>query len=234
MNRFSCFVTGTDTGVGKTLVTCAIIHALSQQGISAAGMKPVAAGGNLKNGKWHNEDTEAISAISGSMISPDLITPYLLKTAASPNIAAHLENISIEWPRIRDSYIQIHEKADSIIIEGIGGFRVPLSDNYDMADLAVQFGLPVILVIGLRLGCLNHALLTTEAILSRGLTLAGWVANHIDPMMLYDTENMTSLEHRIPAPRLATIPYIKNASIIEVAKYFDFSKLTNQSFSNYS
>lgn len=222
---FSCFVTGTDTGVGKTLVTCAIMHALSQQGITVAGMKPVAAGVTLQNREWHNEDTDAIISASSMMLPPALVTPYLLKTAISPNIAATLENTVIQWTRISDSYDQIRELAGSVIVEGIGGFKVPLSESYTVADLAVQFGLPVVLVVGLRLGCLNHALLSAEAILSRGLSLAGWVANHIDPMMLYDAENIASLEQHIPAPRLATIPYIKNASIVEAAKYFDFSKL---------
>ena len=228
MKQFSCFVTGTDTGVGKTLVACAIIHGLSQQGMTVAGMKPVAAGVTLQNREWHNEDTDAIISASSIMLPPALVTPYLLKTAISPNIAAFLENTVIQWPRISDSYDQIRDMAPSVIIEGIGGFMVPLSESYTTADLAVQFGLPVVLVVGLRLGCLNHALLSAEAILSRGLPLAGWVANHIDPMMLYDAENIASLEQHIPAPRLATIPYIKNASIVEAAKYFDFSTLQSQ------
>ncbi len=228
MKPFSCFVTGTDTGVGKTLVTCALIHGLSRKGMTVAGMKPVAAGVTLQNREWHNEDTDAIISASSIMLPPALVTPYLLKTAISPNIAATLENTVIQWPRISDSYDQIRELASSVIVEGIGGFKVPLSDSHTVADLAVQFGLPVVLVVGLRLGCLNHALLSAEAILSRGLSLAGWVANHIDPMMLYDAENIASLEQHIPAPRLATIPYIKNASIVEAAKYFDFSKLQSQ------
>lgn len=228
MKPFSCFVTGTDTGVGKTLVTCALIHGLSQQGITAAGMKPVAAGVSLQNRESHNEDTHAIIRASRIPLSSALVTPYLLKMPVSPNIAASLENTVIEWARISDSYNRIRQEAGSVIIEGIGGFKVPLSDTLDVADLAVQFGLPVILVVGLRLGCLNHALLTVESILSRGLELAGWVANHIEPAMLYDAENIASLEQRIPAPRLATIPYIKNTSITEAATCFDFSKLPYQ------
>ncbi|MCL1886360.1 MAG: dethiobiotin synthase [Betaproteobacteria bacterium] len=221
MKPFSCFVTGTDTGVGKTLVTCALIHTLSQQGMITAGMKPIAAGSTLQNHEWHNEDTDAIIRASSIRLPSTLVTPYLLKAAVSPHIAAHLENTVIEWTRINDSYNQIREKVDAILVEGIGGFKVPLSENFDVADLAVQFGLPVVVVVGLRLGCLNHALLTIESVLSRKLTLAGWVANHIDPTMRYDAENIALLESRIPAPRLATIPYIKNASFIEAAKYFN-------------
>jgi len=228
MKHFSCFVTGTDTGVGKTLATCAVIHLLSQNGSAAAGMKPVAAGMEMRNGEWRNEDTDAIISASGITLPPALVTPYPLKTPISPHIAARLENTEIAWPRIRDSYNQIRKLADSVIVEGAGGFRVPLSGSYDTADLAVQFGLPVVLVVGLRLGCLNHALLTTEAILSRGLTLAGWIANHIDPAMLYQAENIASLEDHIPAPRLATIPHIRNASIHEAAQYFDLAKLLHR------
>ena len=233
MKPFSCFVTGTDTGVGKTLVSCALIHGLSQQGMTVGGMKPVAAGASLQNREWHNEDTDAIINASGLTLPPSLLTPYLLKAAPSPNIAAPLENTIIQWQRIRDSYEQICELADSVIVEGIGGFMVPLSESDTIADLAVQFGLPVVLVVGLRLGCLNHALLSAEVILSRDLPLAGWVANHIDPMMRYDAENIASLEQHIPAPRLATIPYIKNASFVEATKYFDFSKLQSQQPQNH-
>ncbi len=228
MKPFSCFVTGTDTGVGKTFATCAMICRLARQGIAVAGMKPVAAGGWEQNGEWHNEDTDAIISASAIPLPSSLVTPYLLKTATSPNIAARLENTVIRWPHISDCYDRIRQQADAVIVEGVGGFKVPLADNYHTADLAVQFGLPVVLVVGLRLGCLNHALLTSEAILSRGLPLAGWVANHIDPAMPYDAENIASLEQTILAPRLATIPYIPNASIVEATKYFDFSKLQSQ------
>ncbi|MDR0934187.1 MAG: dethiobiotin synthase [Burkholderiaceae bacterium] len=226
MKAFSCFVTGTDTGVGKTLVTCALMHSLSQQGITTAGMKPVASGASLQSGEWQNEDTNLIISAASLMLPHTLVTPYTLKNAISPNIAAHIEHTLIEWPRIRDCYEQIRQLAASVIVEGIGGFMTPFSGHYHAANLAVNFGLPVVLVVGVRLGCLNHALLTTEAILSRGLTLAGWVANMIDPMMPYSAENVESLEHRIPAPRLATIPYIDAISIIEASSYFDLSKLS--------
>ena len=225
MKRFSCFVAGTDTGVGKTLATCAFIHLLSQNGGAVAGMKPIAAGMEARNGEWHNADTDAIINASNMTLPPALVTPYQLKTACAPHIAARLENTAITWPHIRSNYDQIRKLADSVIVEGIGGFRVPLSDSYDTADLAVQFELPVVLVVGLRLGCLNHALLTAEAILSRGLTLAGWIANQTGPAMLYEAENIASLEQHIPAPRLAAIPYIRNASPREAAQYFDLAKL---------
>ncbi len=227
MKSFSCFVTGTDTGIGKTLVTCTIIKYLSKQGI-VAGMKPVAAGAMHQNHKWSNDDMDAIMNASNIALSADLVTPYLLKTAASPNIAANLENKVIDLSQIRKSYEELQKSANSVIVEGVGGFLVPLSDHDTVADLAVQFALPIVLVVGLRLGCINHTLLTVEAILSRKLHLAGWVANHIDSEMTHQTENIALLEKLIPAPRLATIPHIKNISASEASKYFDFSKLHSQ------
>ena len=169
---------------------------------------------------------------SNNICSSNLVTPYLLKTPISPNSAAALENKVIEFSKIQESYNKICQQTDSVIVEGVGGFMVPLSDHDTVADLAVQFALPIILVVGLRLGCINHTLLTVEAIFSRKLHLAGWVANHIDSAMIHQTENITLLEKLIPAPRLATIPYIKNISAIEAAKYFqlamDVNNITNE------
>lgn len=226
MKRFSCLVTGTDTGIGKTLATCALIRRLAQQGLAVAGMKPVAAGTLLHDGKWHNEDTDAIIRAANVPLPPEMVTPYLLHEAASPHISAQLEKTAVSWPRIRDCYAQISQQADAVIVEGVGGFMAPLSAHDTVADLAVQFALPVILVVGLRLGCLNHALLTAEAILSRNLRLAGWIANCIDPAMQHGAENIALLEQRIPAPRLATIPYIRNASAAEAANCLDLSALS--------
>ena len=227
MKSFSCFVTGTDTGIGKTLVTCTIIRHLAKQGL-VAGMKPIAAGATFQNHIWINEDMDAIMKASNLDLLPDLVTPYLLKAPASPNIAAKLENKTIELSKIRHSYEKICQLTNSVIVEGVGGFMVPLSDHDTVADLAVQFALPIVLVVGLRLGCINHTLLTVEAILSRKLHLAGWVANHIDSKMTHHTENIALLEKMIPAPRLATIPHIENISAIETSRYFDFSKLHSQ------
>lgn len=223
--KFSCLVTGTDTGIGKTLATCALILRLAQQGLAVAGMKPVAAGTLLHDGKWHNEDTDAIIRTANISLPPEKVTPYLLQEAASPHISAQLEKTTVSWPRIRDCYAEISQQADAVIVEGVGGFMAPLSAHDTVADLAVQFGLPIVLVVGLRLGCLNHALLTTESILSRNLRLAGWIANCIDPAMQHGEENIALLEQRIPAPRLATIPYIRNASIAKAANYLDLSTL---------
>ena len=224
MNDFSCFITGTDTGVGKTLVTCALIRYLIHNGNFALGMKPVASGLFFRDGSYHSEDTEAIMSAGRIRLPADLVTPFRLKLPVAPHIAADIEKTTISWPLISVSYQQIAGQADSVIVEGAGGFRVPLAAGYDTADLAVQFGLPVVLVVGLRLGCISHALLTAEAISARKLTLAGWVANQIDRSMPYAEENIAALEERIPAPRLATIPFLEEPGAHDASQYFDLSR----------
>jgi len=197
------FVTGTDTEVGKTLVTCALLHAVQARGRRAIGMKPIAAGCDAHG---RNEDVEAICAASHPAADRRLINPYLLQAAVAPHIAARAEGIDIATETIMTSFRQLAALAEVVVVEGVGGFRVPLNDRQDSADLAVALDLPVILVIGLRLGCLNHALLTVEAIAARGLQLAGWVANQIDPRMPHLPENLQALQQRIPAPLLGHIP----------------------------
>lgn len=224
--RFACFVTGTDTGVGKTLVTCALIHALTRQGMRVAGMKPVAAGAELSGGVWRNEDAEALAAESNVALPPELTTPYLLKTPCAPHVAAEIEGVSIDGARILDCYRQVAQLADAVVVEGVGGFRVPLTDTLDTADLAVQFDLPVVLVVGLRLGCLSQALLTAEAVAARGLELAGWVANDVDPGMAYRAENVAALTARLPAPLLGTLPRMTRPTTAEIAARLDFFRLT--------
>lgn len=225
ISKFSCFVTGTDTGIGKTLVSGAIIHALARQGVRAAGMKPVAAGAVLRAGYWHNDDADALAAASSAVLPPDLATPYLLKTAVAPHIAASLEGVTIDFAHILACHRKIAMLADAVVVEGVGGFRVPLTKSLDSADLAVQFGLPVVLVVGMRLGCISQALLTAEAIAARGLRLAGWVANRIDPAFSYLDENVEALRVRLPAPLLGTLTYMASASSMRAADELDFSLL---------
>lgn len=223
--RFCCFVTGTDTEIGKTLVSCALLHALNQRGMRAAGMKPVAAGATLRDNIWHNEDADALTAASSLKLPPTLATPYLLRAAMAPHLAAEAESIVIDPQHIVRCYREIRTQADVIVVEGVGGFRVPLAPGYDTADLAVQFGLPVILVVGLRLGCLNHALLTAEAIATRGLTLAGWVANTVDAAMPHLGDNVAALADRLAAPLLGVVPRMAHASPAQAAEHLDFSRL---------
>jgi dethiobiotin synthetase len=219
------FVTGTDTEIGKTLVSSAMLHALGRTGVRAAGMKPVAAGAELRDGRWHNDDADALAAAATLALPPELTTPYLLREAAAPHIAAQAEGVSIDIAHIRRCFGQIAAQAEAIVVEGVGGFCVPLSDHADTADLAEQLDLPVIMVVGLRLGCINHALLTAQAIAARGLTLTGWVANRIDAEMAYADENVAAIKSRLSAPLLGIVPRLAVPSAAAAAVHLDFAGL---------
>jgi len=198
------FVTGTDTGVGKTLISCALLHAFSAQGKSVAGMKPVAAGCD-EDGL--NEDVKKLRAATNVLASLGQINPYSFLQPVAPHIAASHAGVSINLDRILESYYELSAQAEIVIVEGAGGFQVPLNDKQDSADLAVALDLPVILVVGMRLGCLNHALLTVRAIKDSGLTCAGWVANVLDAKMPALDENVQALQQRIKAPLLGIVEY---------------------------
>lgn len=223
--RFGYFVTGTDTGIGKTLVSAALLHKLSAAGLRTAGMKPVAAGAEMREGQWWNEDVAMLTAQASLPLPVELVCPLMLREAAAPHIAAALEHKTIDLQTLMGAYRQIAELADALVVEGVGGFRVPLSDDVDTADLAVAMQLDVILVIGLRLGCLNHALLTAEAIAARGLRLVGWVANQIDPAMPHQAGNLEALSQRLPAPLLGLVPWMALPSVSEAAASLDTSLL---------
>jgi dethiobiotin synthetase len=219
------FVTGTDTEIGKTLVSSALLHALGQTGVRAAGMKPVAAGAEMRDGRWHNDDADALAAAATLALPTELTTPYLLREAAAPHIAAQGERVAIELAHIHRCYEQIAAQAEAIVVEGVGGFCVPLSEHADTSDLAKQLDLPVIMVVGLRLGCINHALLTAQAIAARGLTLAGWVANRIDAKMAYADENVAAIKSRLSAPLLGIVPRLAAPSAAVAAAHLDFAGL---------
>ena len=197
------FVTGTDTEVGKTFATCALLLALRHQGIRAIGMKPIAAGTD-DNGR--NDDVERLIIASGTDAPRELINPYLFQPAIAPHIAAAETGRVIAIEHIITAFDTLRGMADAVLVEGVGGFCVPLGPHCDTADLAETMGLPVILVVGMRLGCINHALLTRQAIAARGLKLAGWIANHIDPAMSRFDENLAALRERIDAPLVGIIP----------------------------
>ncbi len=203
----SIFVTGTDTGVGKTLVSTALLHALAKRHARVVGMKPVAAGTELINGVQANEDVIALRAAATCSVPPELDNPILLSDPVSPHIAAARAGVQIDIAHLVACQRALAALADAVVVEGAGGFLVPLSQTETGADLAQALGLPVLLVVGLRLGCLNHALLTAEAIRARGLTLAGWVANHMDASMLAQQDNIAFLRHKLQAPLLAAIPH---------------------------
>lgn len=203
-----CFVTGTDTGVGKTLVSVALLSALAAHHSRVVGMKPVAAGVVRMGDVWISEDVVALRAASTCEVPPELDNPILLPDALSPHIAASRAGVRIEVDHLVACYRELARLADAVVVEGAGGFHVPLSEGTTGADFAQALALPVVLVVGLRLGCLSHAVLTAEAIRARGLTLAGWVANHIDPLMGAQDENVGWLERRLAAPLLADIPHL--------------------------
>lgn len=204
----SYFVTGTDTGVGKTLISCALLHGFAAQGKLVAGMKPVAAGCNTDN---QNEDALQLLAAGNVVIGYEQVNPYCFLPAIAPHIAAQHDGIKIGFARITESYKKLAALADAVIVEGAGGLLVPLNAQQDNADLAQELGLSIILVVGVRPGCLNHALLTVEAIATRGLILSGWVANVIDAGMMLAQENVTALQQRIAAPLLGVVPYLPRA-----------------------
>ncbi|MEK6593336.1 MAG: dethiobiotin synthase [Pseudomonadota bacterium] len=224
------FVTGTDTGVGKTLVTCALLRAFAARGKRVVGMKPVAAGAVQDEGGLRNQDVEQILA-AGNIAAPRrLVNPYCFEAPIAPHIAASAAGVSIDLAVIQESYAELACKADIMIVEGAGGFCVPLSAREDMADLAQCLGLPVLLVVGMRLGCINHALLTAQAIRARGLRLAGWLANHIDPALEQADANVAALAQRLHAPLIARIAFARDPDPRRVAAAMDVDQLLMQGF----
>lgn len=202
-----CFVTGTDTGVGKTLVSAALLHTLARHHRRVVGMKPVAAGLIDHLGQWVSEDVLALRAASSVSVPAELDNPVALPDAMAPHLAAERAGRTVTVAGLRTAHRSLRERADVVLVEGAGGWRVPVNDRETLADLARAIGAPVVLVVGLRLGCLNHALLTAEAIRADGLELAGWVANAIDPDMPCREENIHTLRHWLPAPLLGSVPW---------------------------
>lgn len=216
------FVTGTDTGVGKTLVACALLHALADRGLRVVGMKPVAAG-REPDGTYL--DVESLVAASSVAAPRGWVNPYAFDPPIAPHIAAEQAGVRIEPARILTAWRELAEIADVVVVEGVGGFCVPLNESRDAGDLAAELGLPVILVVGLRLGCLNHAILTARAIRIAGLPLAGWVANEVSPNMGKLEENIAALDARLGCPRLGRIPYLSRPTGRGAASALDLSRL---------
>ncbi|CAG9254325.1 dethiobiotin synthase [Paraburkholderia caribensis] len=228
-NALSLFVTGTDTEIGKTLVSAALLRGFAREGLRAAAMKPIAAGASLVDGVLHNEDADQLDAAANVLLPPEIRTPFMLREPAAPHIAAALENVMLDMTRIVDAHNAALEMADVVVVEGVGGFRVPLTDAHDTADLAFALNLPVVLVVGMRLGCISHALLTAEAIAARGLPIVGWVANRVDPSMLFPDENIAALRDRLDrlygAPLLGIVPHLSPASADIAATHLDTNRL---------
>ncbi len=220
----SYFVTGTDTGVGKTLISCALLHAFAAQNLRVVGMKPVAAGCDDND---QNEDAKQLRASSNILASYGQINPYNFFHPTAPHIAARNAGVSIDFARILTSFRELTSQADVVIVEGIGGFKVPLNEKQDSAELAQQFKLPVILVVGMRLGCMNHALLTSDSIAAYGLRLAGWVANVLDADMHALRDHIAALEQRMDAPLLGVVDYQASPNARVAATQLNIGLLKN-------
>lgn len=203
------FITGTDTGVGKTLAACALIHALAARGVAATPMKPIAAGADAGDGPLLNDDTRALLEAAGRDVSfAAQATPILLREPMAPHIAARREGITITLDPVLAAFERAAAEGRFMVVEGVGGFLVPLGEALDTVDLAQALGLPVVLVVGMRLGCLNHALLTVQAIKAAKLELAGWIASAVDPHMTGLDENVDALRTRIGAPLLGRLAHM--------------------------
>lgn len=222
------FVTGTDTGVGKTLCAAALIHALVGRGIDVAPMKPVAAGTVVHDGSWANEDSVALIRAAGSAARIEDVTPVLLREPMAPHIAAAREGRTITLEPVLAAFEKLASSGRFMVVEGVGGFRVPLSSSLDTVDLAAALRLPVVLVVGMRLGCLNHALLTAQAVRAAGLAFAGWIANGIDPEMAVANENVAALRERLNAPLLGRLPFEPQPLAARLARHLDPAPLLGE------
>ncbi len=203
----NCFITGTDTGIGKTFVSIALLRALAARGLRTAGMKPVAAGATRDGHLLVNEDAEMLRHYATTALPRDLVCPCIYEAPTAPHIAARAEGRTIDLDRITDAYGQIRRQADVVLVEGIGGWALPLAPGAMLSDLVRRLELPVLLVVGLRLGALNHALLSARAIEADGLVLAGWLGNVVDPDYQYGQETFDSLRELISAPCLGCLPW---------------------------
>ena len=216
---FAFYVTGTDTGIGKTLASCALLHALRGHGLRAAGMKPVASGCERLDGEWRSADALALQAAGAPGLPYDDINPFALAHPLAPELAARDAGIEVTLPPILDAHARLADRADALIVEGVGGWAAPLSASLMQADLVRALQLPVVLVVGLRLGCLNHAWLSARAIAADGIHLAGWIASHVDPEMQRVEDNLAMLRERMPGSCWGVLPHAPDADPVAMARH---------------
>lgn len=217
--RNAIFIAGTDTDVGKTVASKAILQALAAQNVATIGYKPVAAGSDKTEFGYRNSDALHLMKAATVEMPYEDVNPYPLVLPTSPHIAAKHENITIDYELLSNKLAKHKQYADLVVVEGAGGWRVPTSDSDCLSTWVKQERLPVILVVGIKLGCLSHALLTVEAIRADGLELVGWVANRINPGTEHYAEIIEHLEARINAPKLGEIPYVPSAKRQQLGKY---------------
>ncbi len=212
------YITGTDTGIGKTFASVALLHALRAPGLRAVGMKPVASGCGHVEGRWHNEDALALQAASDPQPRYDDVNPYALPAATAPEIAARLAGIEVQLSQIEMSYQRLQAQCDVAVVEGVGGWAAPLSSTLEQIDVVRMLELGVVLVVGLRLGCISHARLTTQAIVADGAPLIGWIANDLEPAMDHRDAYLGLLRQRIHAPCLGELRFAANAPAASAAR----------------
>jgi dethiobiotin synthetase len=203
----SLFVTGTDTDVGKTFISAALIGLLKKKGLRVAAMKPIASGCDTTEVGLRNDDALKLIQYANVDLPYDIINPYAFQAAIAPHIAAQQNNINIDLNKIKQNFELIQQQSDAVVVEGAGGWLVPINNTQTMADLAKILNLPIILVVGIRLGCINHALLTVEAIKQSGLPLMGWVANNIE-INAQSEQIVSMLKLKIAAPLVAEVPFL--------------------------
>ncbi len=219
------FVTGSDTAVGKTLISNALLKLANEQGYKTLGLKPVSAGCYLRNGEQVNEDAWELMHSASVNLEYPAVNPVALREPMAPHIAAQREGVTLNAQALAEHCRQLLPTADFAVVEGAGGWLVPLNADETMADLARMLETPVILVVGLRLGCINHSLLTAAAIRDSGLKLAGWVANRVDADMAVADENVATLTERLDAPLLGEVPWLENPGAVFAARHLSLDAL---------
>jgi len=222
------FVTGTDTGCGKTRVSLALIAQLRARGIRVGGFKPVAAGSELHDGELRNDDALALIAASGLDVSYRVANPYCFEPAIAPHLAAAEAGTQIEAGPILAARDELASGCEFLVAEGAGGWRVPLGPRLDMQGLALELGLPVVLVVGLRLGCLNHALLSEQSILASGARLLGWIGSQVDPGMARLNENIATLDAGLSRSCLGILPHPRSDKTLTRAAPLEIDYLVSE------
>lgn len=224
----SFFITGTDTNIGKTAITCSLIAKCIEEGFRAGGMKPVAAGCHIENGYMISDDVKKIIEVSNVDLNIKEINPYSFEPPIAPHISFKSNEIDINL--IKKYLRSFENKMDYLFIEGVGGYAVPLTKTFTTADLVENLDIPVILVVGMKLGCINHTLLTVESILNKKQKLCGWVANRIDGDMQAYEENFFFLKEKIKAPCLGEVPYFKDFDPYKASKFINLNKLNDKAY----
>ena len=221
----SIFVTGTDTGIGKTVVSLGLMQVLQDQGLRVAGMKPVASGCESTAAGLRNADALLLQQQSSITLDYDRVNPYALEAPIAPHLAAQAAGVHISVERINEIYQSLAAQVDCVVVEGVGGWRVPLNAHEDVGDMALILGLDVCLVVGMRLGCLNHALLTAAAIKTSGCHLAGWMANQLPPAMDALEANVNTLKEKLTSPLIGIIPAFDKLDVKTVAQALDYTSV---------